>query len=166
MSGVDIRTLNRLSDAERTLHRLRRIPSPARAGRAINRSRKLEKPEAVVWIAILFRDGMRVHFEALPLTAALAEYESHAVDLLEARRGGDEGALKFFHEHLPRMFDDKILWLPKRLTGDELRAAVFDLDDARTAVARGYDIAGWEAPVAFVVAIERCDAAVWPGPMP
>ncbi|NWF83222.1 MAG: ankyrin repeat domain-containing protein [Bryobacteraceae bacterium] len=103
-----------------------------------------------------------MQFVALPLTAAIAEYESQAESLLEAWRAGDAGALQFFHAHLPRMLDDRVKWLPKRLSEEELRAAVFDMDDARTAVARGYDFAGWEALAAFAAAIERRDPEVYP----
>lgn len=101
-------------------------------------------------------------FAALPLTAAMTEYESQAESMLESWRAGEAGALQFFHERLPRMLDDRVKWLPKRLTEAELRAAVFDLDDARTAVARGYDFADWDALASFVAAIERRDPEVYP----
>ena len=94
-------------------------------------------------------------FKALPLTAAITEYELQAANLLDDWRSGDEGALKYFHEHLPRMLDEKIRWLPKRLDGEQLRAAAFDMDDSRTAIARGYDFADWDALSSLAAAVAR-----------
>lgn len=100
--------------------------------------------------------------EPLPLTAAIGEYEKQAADVLAAWRAGDANALEFFRKRLPRLLDEKIRWLPKRLTEEELRAIVLDLDDARTATARGYEFADWSALAAFVEAIARRDPAVYP----
>ena len=95
-----------------------------------------------------------------PSTAPIDEYECEAATLLEAWRNGDPAALKHFHEHLPRMLDDKIRWLPKRLTVEELRAEVFDLADARAAIAHLYDFADWESLRSFASAMLRRDPSV------
>jgi len=100
--------------------------------------------------------------EALPLTSALRDYEGQAANLLAEWRAGSEAALRFFHQHLPRMLEEKVRWLPRRLSREQLRSMEFDMDDARTAIARGYDFAGWDALAAFAEAIARRDPGVFP----
>jgi phosphoglycolate phosphatase-like HAD superfamily hydrolase len=103
-----------------------------------------------------------MQFTTLPLTASLADYESQAQDLLDSWRGGDDSALTYFHQQLPRLRRDTPRWLPKHLTEAELRAEVFDIRDARNAIARGYDFADWEALAWFAEAIAQQDPAVYP----
>ncbi len=98
----------------------------------------------------------------LPTTSQIAEYESQAALLLEAWRTGNPIALKYLHEHLPRLLDDKIRWLPKRLTEAELRAEVFEMADAQAAIAHGHDFADWESLGAFAGAMVRQDPSVYP----
>jgi ankyrin repeat protein len=100
-------------------------------------------------------------WDALPATAGLEEYARQALRLLEDWRRGDDRALRYFHEHLPRMKDEKIRWLSRPMSGDELRGQRFDLDDARAAVARGYDFADWNALASFAAAMERRDEGVF-----
>lgn len=101
-------------------------------------------------------------FTPVPLDSALAAYESQAAGLLGAWRAGDEQALEFFHHRLPRLLDEKVPWLPRRLSPAELRAELFDLADARMAIARGYDFADWSALSSFAAAIARRDPQVYP----
>lgn len=68
----------------------------------------------------------------LPVTATIAEYEAQAASLLKSWRGG------------------------------EAKAHKFDLEGARTAVARGHDFADWDALAEFAAAIERRDPEVYP----
>jgi ankyrin repeat protein len=98
---------------------------------------------------------------AVPVTAGMEEYERQAVRLLEDWRSGDDLSLQYFHEHLPRMKDEKIRWLSRPMTDEELRGQVFDLDDARAAVARGYDFADWDALTSFASAMERREEGVF-----
>lgn len=97
----------------------------------------------------------------MPLDAPLDAYERQAGLLLDAWRRGDDIALRYFHEHLPRMLDDDINWMPKRLSDEELRLTNFDSDDAKSAIARGYDFADWPSLAEFVAAIARRDPAVY-----
>lgn len=78
-------------------------------------------------------------------SAPLAEYERQAASLLADWRAGDAAAREFFHRHHPRLRDEKVAWLPRRLSEEELKACSFDEDDARRAVARWYDFADWDA---------------------
>lgn len=99
--------------------------------------------------------------EVLPLEAPLAAYERQAELLLDAWRNADAASLRFFHEHLPRLLDDEVKWMPKLLSDEALRLESFDSDDAKCAIARGYDFAGWPALADFVGAITRRDPSVY-----
>lgn len=88
--------------------------------------------------------------QPLPTTATIRLYESQAAALLEAWQAGDANALSYFGEHLPR--------IQKRSLADE----VFDIVDARAAIAHGYDFADWESLSAFAGAMARQEAAVYP----
>jgi ankyrin repeat protein len=91
----------------------------------------------------------------LPFRSRLAEYEAQADALLEAWREGDPGATRFFHEHHPRFLDERIPWLPKRLSESEIRGARLDRSDARLALARGYSFRDWTSLADWVEAVRR-----------
>lgn len=92
--------------------------------------------------------------------AALGDYGGQAAELLEAHRAGDEGALTFIHHKHPRFLDEKIRWLPRRLTPEDIRSAAFDQSDAELAIARGYDFRDWAALEEFVDAVRAEDSPV------
>jgi ankyrin repeat protein len=91
--------------------------------------------------------------------APLADYAAQAEALLAAFRAGAPWALDLFHHRHPRFLDEKVPWLPRRLTHDDIRAAPLDDADARLAVARWYDFADWPALETHVGAVEA-DSAV------
>jgi ankyrin repeat protein len=98
----------------------------------------------------------------VPLDAPLDAYQRQAEQLLDAWRQGDDIALRYFHEHLPRLLDDDVKWMPKRLSDEALRLEKFDNDDANCAIARGYDFADWPALADFAAAIARRDPSLYP----
>ena len=96
----------------------------------------------------------------LPLFSPLGDYADQATTLLDGWRAGQGWALDLFHHRHPRFLDERIPWLPKRLTRDDIRAAALDEDDARLAVARWYDFADWPALETHVGAVVQRDSAV------
>ncbi len=91
----------------------------------------------------------------LPIRSALSEYEAQADALLEAWRAGDPDAARFFREHHPRFLDERVPWLPRRLSDQELRSVALDRSDARLATARGYSFRDWESLAEWVEAVGR-----------
>jgi ankyrin repeat protein len=92
--------------------------------------------------------------------SGLGEYAAQADQLLTGWRAGEPWALDVFHQRHPRFLDERIPWLPKRLTHDEIRAAAIDEGDARLVVARGYDFADWPALETHVRGVAQRDSAV------
>jgi hypothetical protein len=80
----------------------------------------------------------------LPFRSPLDAYEAQADALLEAWRAGDRDVMRFVREHHPRFLDERIPWLPKKLSDEEVRGVVLDRSDARLATARGYSFQDWE----------------------
>ena len=83
---------------------------------------------------------------ALPFDSWLECYEKQAEELLDAWRAGDAGALQTAHQRHPRFLDERIRWLPKRMSEVELREAPFDLAGAQLTVTRWYTFGtgnGW-----------------------
>ena len=93
--------------------------------------------------------------------APLSDYAAQADQLLTGWRAGEPWALDLFHQRHPRFLDERIPWLPKRLSHDDIRAAAIDEDDARLAVARGYDFADWPALETHVRGVAQPDSAVY-----
>jgi ankyrin repeat protein len=91
----------------------------------------------------------------LPFPSPLAAYETQARLLLDRFQQGDSLAVKIFHENHPRFLDEKIVWLPKRLDEEEIKATPLTLDDARLAVARAYCFLGWSRLAEWVAAAEN-----------
>lgn len=86
----------------------------------------------------------------LPLASPLAGYQRQADDLLVAHHAADLDAIQLFHHKHPRFLDEKIPWLPKPISDEEIAAVALDIDDARLALARWYDFLDWPSLVAFV----------------
>jgi ankyrin repeat protein len=101
-----------------------------------------------------------MHLRHLRLTAPPADYAAQAETLLSAARAGEPWALDLFHHHHPRFLDEKVPWLPKRLTHDELRAAPLTEADAQLTLARWYDFADWPALETHVAAVRQADSSV------
>ena len=79
----------------------------------------------------------------LPFRSNLKAYEQQAADLLAAWQAGDTGAVKLIRENYPRFLDEKIPWLPKRLSDAAVRSVTLDLPDAQLATARWYSFQSW-----------------------
>ena len=90
----------------------------------------------------------------LPLRAPQKDYAAHARELLASWRAGEAWALDLLHHHHPRFLDNKIPWLPRQLTHDDIQAAALTEADAQLAVARFYDFLDWAALEAHVIAIQ------------
>src|SRR6187399_2460211 len=85
--------------------------------------------------------------------APLGAYERQAVELLAAHAAGLPDAIKLMHENLPRFLDDKVAWLPRPVTDEEIRETALTIDDARLALARCYSFLDWAALVSHVNAV-------------
>ncbi len=90
---------------------------------------------------------------AVPFDADIGDYQDQADALLQAWREGDTEAVALVHRRHPRFLDDRVKWLPKRMSEAEVAASAFDLDDARMTVARWYSFADWPALAAHVQAV-------------
>lgn len=93
-------------------------------------------------------------FTTLPFDAPIDDYAAQARTLLESWRSGESWALELIHRRHPRFLDEKVPWLPKRLSADDIRTAGLDEADARMAIARSYDFRDWAALEAFVLAVQ------------
>jgi ankyrin repeat protein len=102
----------------------------------------------------------RSTFAALPFRSTTADYQRQADELFAGWQSGAADAIDVFRNKHPRCLDDKILWLSKHQSDEEIRAAGFTLDDARLAVARWYDYADWPRLVEHVEAILQTGSPV------
>jgi ankyrin repeat protein len=98
--------------------------------------------------------------QPLPFRSTLDQYQKQAEELLAAFQAGDADAIRIFREHHPRFLDEKIPWLPKRLTDAEVRSAGLEAADAQLAVARCYDFQDWPALAEYVAAVTRENSPV------
>lgn len=96
----------------------------------------------------------------LPFDAGLDRYQRQAEELLAAFRAGDAEAIACFKQRHPRFLDEKIPWLPKRLSDAEVAATTLELADARLALARRYDFRDWAALEEHVAAVTQKDSPV------
>src|SRR5688500_5502701 len=113
--------------------------------------------------------------EHLPFDAPLAEYVKQAETLLAGWRSRDEAAIGLFKSRHPKFLDDKIPWLERRMSRDQVLATPIDADDAKLALARWYDFRDWSTLEAYVEAVgmpgqvqrfERAVEAVIDGDIP
>lgn len=96
---------------------------------------------------------------ALSSDAPLSAYEQQAAALFARWQSGDATAIGVFRSRHPKFLDDKIPWLQKGLTEEELRATPIDRDDAKLALARWYDFYDWARLEEYVAAVAA------PGPV-
>jgi hypothetical protein len=85
----------------------------------------------------------------------LTEYERQAEELFEAWRAGDPPAIEIFHHKHPRFLDDRIPWLPKRMSDEDIQRAALEPADARLALARWYCFLDWRFLVKWVKAVNE-----------
>ncbi len=94
----------------------------------------------------------------LPFRSSLKEYARQAEQLLEAWRAGDPDAVRVIREHHPRFLDDRIPWLPLKLSDSEVGSVTLDLPDAQLATARWYSFHSWPRLVEWVEAVASPDS--------
>lgn len=97
----------------------------------------------------------------LPFRSGLEEYQRQSDALLEAWQSGNPDAIRLVHTTHPRFLDERIPWLPKKLTDRELRSAAFEPVDAQLAVARWHGFRDWTALAEYVAAVTVEGSAVW-----
>lgn len=93
-------------------------------------------------------------WQPLPVTAPLSAYDAQAATLLAAWRAGDPGAVSRLRHALPRFLREDAPWLPRPMSDAEVLATPLDIDDARMATARAYDVADWPALVDLVETVQ------------
>jgi ankyrin repeat protein len=96
----------------------------------------------------------------LAFLSPLEDYEAQADALLDAWREGDPEAALFLRQHHPRFLDERVPWLPKRMSEAEVRGVELDRSDAQLAVARGYSFQDWERLAEWVRATRRDGSSV------
>ena len=89
----------------------------------------------------------------LPFRAPLEKYHQLAVELLAGQKSGDPKAIKIIHANHPRFLDSKIVWLPRTLSGEEIRSAPFDIADAQLSIARWHSFRNWVALAKYTLAV-------------
>ena len=99
-------------------------------------------------------------FTPLAFRSGVAQYEQQAEQLLAAWRAGDRDAVQLVWHHHPRFLDDRIPWLPKRLSESAVRSSPLDLADARLATARCYSFQSWSRLAEWADAVARNDSPV------
>ncbi len=96
----------------------------------------------------------------LSFRARLPEYQTQADELFHAWKAGDPAAIRLVHSNHPRFLDDRILWLPKKLTDTELRNSLFAPADAQLALARWYGFRDWAALGEYAGAVTQDGSSV------
>src|SRR6266568_1215341 len=96
-----------------------------------------------------------------PFRVGLAEYQKQAEELLEAWRAGDPGAIQLVRTRHPRFLDDRIPWLPKKLSDSETRSAALELADTQLAIARWYDFESWQKLAEYAEEVAREGSPVY-----
>ncbi|WP_051669717.1 ankyrin repeat domain-containing protein [Bryobacter aggregatus] len=99
--------------------------------------------------------------QPLSFDSTLAAYRQQAAALLLAQQDGQHWAIELFHQNHPRFLDEKVVWLPKRISDDEIQAAALSQDDAELAIARWYNFRDWAALSEWVHAMADRDSAVF-----
>lgn len=100
-----------------------------------------------------------VKLDPLPFNAPVSDYAAQAAALFAAWNAGDERAIELFWSRHPKFLDEKIPWLRRRMSKDDVRATPITQDDAALALARWYDFADWPRLVEHVEAVGQ------PGPV-
>jgi ankyrin repeat protein len=79
----------------------------------------------------------------LPFGSPIASYEEQAALLLAGWTANDPDSVAMFRHHHPRFLDDRVRWLPKKMSETELRAIPVEFADAQLALARWYSFRDW-----------------------
>ena len=97
--------------------------------------------------------------DPLPFDAPLSDYVAQADALFAAWKAGDEHAIDLFWSRHPKFLDDKIPWLRRPMSLEDVRLTPIAREDASLALARWYDFADWTRLVEHVEAVSK------PGPV-
>jgi ankyrin repeat protein len=97
----------------------------------------------------------------LAFRSPLQAYQQQAEQLLEQWNAGDRDAIRLFRERHPQFLDEKIPWLPKKMTDAEVRGITLNLPDAQLAIARWYSFADWAALAQLVDATSHEDSPIF-----
>ena len=95
----------------------------------------------------------------LPFDSPLSDYVNHADALLAGWRARDESAIRIFKAKHPKFLDDKIPWLERPMSREDVLATPIDDGDAKLALARAYDFYDWSKLEEYVDAVRK------PGPV-
>ena len=95
----------------------------------------------------------------LPFDSPLSDYVMQSDALLEGWRARDEAAIRIVKSKHPKFLDDRIPWLERPMSREEVLATPIDAGDAKLALARWYDFYDWSKLEAYV------DAVGEPGPV-
>ncbi|HEY0580879.1 MAG TPA: ankyrin repeat domain-containing protein [Chloroflexota bacterium] len=98
--------------------------------------------------------------DPLPFRSPLSAYQAQAAELLAGWNANDPDAVQAVRQHLPRLLDERIPWLPRAMPEAELRAIPLDLADAQLALARWYTFRDWPSLVEWLAAFARDDSPV------
>lgn len=96
-----------------------------------------------------------MEFAHLPHRATLGEYERQAEALRAAHAARDGQALELVRRLDPRFRDERVRWLSRDASDEEVAALPLGPDDARACVAAGYDFADWSALEEWVADVAR-----------
>jgi ankyrin repeat protein len=99
-------------------------------------------------------------FIPLPFRSTAKQYDQQAERLLAGWQAGDAGAVRIMREHHPRFLDERIPWLPKKMSDAEALSVTLDLADARLATARWYSFQDWQRLAEWVEAVRRDDSPI------
>jgi len=91
----------------------------------------------------------------LPFDSSLEHYRQQARQLLEAWKAGEPAALQLLRSCHPRFLNERIPWLPKKLSDSDIRSAPLEPADFELAVARGYNFRDWAALAEYVEAVTK-----------
>jgi ankyrin repeat protein len=95
----------------------------------------------------------------LPFDSPLSDYVKQAEALLAGWRAQDQSAIRIFKSKHPKFLDDKITWLERSMSPDDVLATPIDDGDAKLALARSYDFYDWSKLEEYVEAVGK------PGPV-
>ena len=95
----------------------------------------------------------------LPFDSPLSDYVKQADALLAGWRARDQSAIRIFRSKHPKFLHDKITWLERAMSLEDVLATPIDHGDAKLALARCYDFYDWSKLEEYVYAVRK------PGPV-
>src|SRR5687768_9451679 len=95
----------------------------------------------------------------LPFDSPLSDYVKQADALLAGWRARDQSAIRIFRSKHPKFLHDKITWLARAMSLEDVLATPIDHGDAKLALARSYDFYDWSKLEEYVDAVQK------PGPV-